>query len=349
MVFFTENFISWVCSEVIDLFTGTVKNHITARRDKSDSEKELWEFIKRKQSEFDTVDLESEYDFQGLSTFIIHNLPNEINSYIFSMSESQMNTAANTIINKAIEYAQANTSESKIYVRSLITKCLQILHDFFASNLFDDKDKLEISTVCRMISHDGNETRKLIVESMKNTGTNDGLNERKVIMINAIDSLKLPNYTREKTPKNVPSKDLEISIPEFNVLFDDEQIQTQLHLIMSIIKKIKELIIDLKQFHTLCGKPYGEGGYIHLLWEDLVEKESQIEYTSVSNESEQYFKDYCSEHELLYNDRTYNYYKISCEIERNKNEFFNVKGELLSLMIRYMKEITNNNPQEYIM
>lgn len=333
---------------ICEIGLESLKNKIQNAKKTNEIKGQLQDFTEKKQKIFENVTLDEEFDFQGLAKYISKQLPDEIDTYIYSTSESQRKDAANTIVAKAIDHAKTDTPQGKRYVENLICQCIQLLHDFYVTTYFDTKTNLAIAEVSQVvgkeIANDGDKTRNAIAQiQSKIDSKEDTRFDRRINLMNAINSLNLPDYTREEIPRTVYPNNPKIEINEFDVLFyDNDSIKSKYRLLQDNIKTMEGLIYELKELHNFLGEPDGEGGFQYLIWDEIIKKEDTLIRSNYADEVEKDFEEFCNKNEItkfieeINEPVTYNYYTITKNMEQIQQEFETLKSELVNLIKCYL-------------
>lgn len=97
--------------------------------------KDLEDYILSKKKDFDLCSIDEEFDFEGLLDYVSNNLIEDMKIRVFSKSRKEREKARNTIINKGLQFSQANTKESKAKVTKLVANCIDIIRDFYKKQL----------------------------------------------------------------------------------------------------------------------------------------------------------------------------------------------------------------------
>ena len=110
------------------------------------------------------------------------------------------------------------------------------------------------------------------------------------------------------------------------------------HLIF-LSQKIKEKELEKKLYLNSFYKPDGVGGFINVVKDEIYKVEQKISLDPSSDELRQEFKRICDENEVILPEspeegeqKRYNYYEISYEIEKYNNAYVRVKENLLKEM-----------------
>ena len=97
--------------------------------------KDLEDYILSKKEYFDLCSIDEEFDFEGLLDYVSNNLIEDMKIRVFSKSRKEREKARNTIINKGLQFSQANTKESNAKVTKLVANCIDIIRDFYKKQL----------------------------------------------------------------------------------------------------------------------------------------------------------------------------------------------------------------------
>ncbi len=337
-----------ICDFICEIGLESLTNKIQNAKNTNEIKGQLQDFIEKKQELFENASRDEEIDFQGIAEYISKQLPDEIDKYIYGTSESQRQVVANTIVVKAIDYAKTDTSQGKRYVENLIFQCIQLLHDFYVTTFLDSKTNLAIAEVSQAvgkeIANDGDKTRNAIAQiQSKIDSKEDTRFDRRINMMNAINSLKLPDYTREEIPRTVYPNNPKIEINEFEVLFNDnDSIKSKYRSVQDKIKTMEGLIYELMELHNYLGEPDGEGGWQYLIWDEIIKKENTLIKSNYAEEVEKDFEEFCNNHEItkfieeIKEPVTYNYYTITKNMEHIQQEFNTLKSELVNQIKHYL-------------
>ena len=337
-----------ICKSIYNIGLKSLTNKIKDVKNSNEIKGQLQDFIEKNQEIFKNVTHEEEFDFQRLAEYISNQLPDKIDEYIYGTSDNQRKIAIDTVIAKAIDYAKPDTSEGKKYVKTLIFQCLDLLHNFYVTTYLDPKTKLAIaetsSAIYKEITDDGEKTRNAIADLQNKINSKDDFLFRdRIDIMNAVDSLKLPDYTRESIPKTVYPNNPKILVNELDVLFNNDSIQSNYKLLQNKIKIMEGLIYELKEFHSLCQAPDGEGGLVYLVWDEIIQMEYNLMHSNYSEEIEESLKEFCSQNEIttfiheISEPVTYNYYTITRKMEQMQQEFEELKVNLVNQMKCYIQ------------
>lgn len=114
--------------------------------------------------------IDEEFDFEGLLNYVVNNLIEDTKTRVFSKSRKEREKAHQTIINKGLQFSQADTEESKDKVNKLITNCINIIRNFYKKQI-----TIKEYLLCSETLDDGienitdkiDESRELVLSSQK--------------------------------------------------------------------------------------------------------------------------------------------------------------------------------------
>lgn len=128
-----ETFSEWFVSFGFDKF----KDKLKKQNDERQIKKRLNEFLFLYKKDFERIDLENEFDLQGVLD-CFNNINNEINNYLFGTSYDERVTAKEAIIAKVHHFSNAKNSESKKQVDLFIQSILNIYRAFYVESIDND-------------------------------------------------------------------------------------------------------------------------------------------------------------------------------------------------------------------
>lgn len=328
---------------ICEIGLESLTNKIKGVKNSNEIKRRLKDFIEKKQELFENVGFDEEIDFQGLAEYISKQLPDKIDSYIYSKSEDQRKGIADTIVAKAIDHAKPNTIQGEKYVENLIFQCIQLLHDFYVITFLDSKTTLAIAEVSQVVGKDGDKTREAITQLHTKIDSKEDIYwGRRIDMMKAVNSLKLPDYTRAEIPRTVHPNNPEIDVNEFDVLFNNDSIKNNYRLLQDKIKAMEGLVYELKEFHRYFRESDGEGGWLYPVWDEIIKKEDTLIRSNYEEEVEKDFEEFCKKHEVttfiveINEPVTYNYYIITKNMDQMQQEFNILKSELVNQIKRYL-------------
>ena len=110
--------------------------------------------------------LAEEIDFQGLVDYIRNNLINATVTRVFAPNPKKRGQARQEIVYAAIAFSKANTDEAKMRVSKCISICLDIIHNFYASNHLSVKDYLLADMIVDALAEEVHESAMTTVASV---------------------------------------------------------------------------------------------------------------------------------------------------------------------------------------
>jgi len=142
------------------------KKYIGEKIDERKLKSELKKYIETQREYFEISSLTEEFDFQGLVDFIKSESLTDIENRIFSVKKADRKQARESIINKAVFYAEATHKDAKEIVAKIVATCLDILRNFYRKK-FSKKDYIMAADIVDAVSEEverivGNETKKIV-------------------------------------------------------------------------------------------------------------------------------------------------------------------------------------------
>lgn len=125
----------YLLEELLNIGVGVAKNKTNEKINEHKLKKDLEDYILSKKEYFDLCSIDEEFDFEGLLDYVSNNLIEDMKIRVFSKSRKEREKARNTIINKGLQFSQANTKESKAKVTKLVANCIDIIRDFYKKQL----------------------------------------------------------------------------------------------------------------------------------------------------------------------------------------------------------------------
>ena len=160
----------YLLEELLNIGVGVAKSKINKKIDEQRLKKDLEEFIISEKKYFDLCSIDEEFDFEGLLNYVVNNLIEDTKTRVFSKSRKEREKAHQTIINKGLQFSQADTEESKDKVNKLITNCINIIRNFYKKQI-----TIKEYLLCSETLDDGienitdkiDESRELVLSSQK--------------------------------------------------------------------------------------------------------------------------------------------------------------------------------------
>ena len=125
----------YLLEKLLNIGVGVAKSKTNEKIDEHKLKKDLEDYILSKKKYFDLCSIDEEFDFEGLLDYVSNNLIEDMKIRVFSKSRKEREKARNTIINKGLQFSQANTKESKAKVTKLVANCIDIIRDFYKKQL----------------------------------------------------------------------------------------------------------------------------------------------------------------------------------------------------------------------
>lgn len=125
----------YLLEELLNIGVGVAKSKTNEKIDEHKLKKDLEDYILSNKKYFDLCSIDEEFDFEGLLDYVSNNLIEDMKIRVFSKSRKEREKARNTIINKGLQFSQANTKESKAKVTKLVANCIDIIRDFYKKQL----------------------------------------------------------------------------------------------------------------------------------------------------------------------------------------------------------------------
>lgn len=125
----------YLLEELLNIGVGVAKNKTNEKINEHKLKKDLEDYILSKKEYFDLCSIDEEFDFEGLLDYVSNNLIEDMKIRVFSKSRKEREKARNTIINKGLQFSQANTKESNAKVTKLVANCIDVIRDFYKKQL----------------------------------------------------------------------------------------------------------------------------------------------------------------------------------------------------------------------
>lgn len=140
------------------------------------------------QERFEKMDLDNEFDLQGLLNYISSDMMTEVDTYLYATKNKQRNRAYTTIINKGIGYSSAKTPEAKSNVRNLLIILLTIIKEF-KTKLIDNNTSLAVNEAADDIIGEINGTEQRLESKLDALSKEVNLLSEKS-KLNSLDDIK---------------------------------------------------------------------------------------------------------------------------------------------------------------
>ena len=115
---------------VIDIGVNAVKDKIKSAQEESEIRHRLNDFLDRQQKYNLNCTLDEEIDFQGIAEYICGDLLEDIKKHL-SGNIIERRLARQSIMDKAVYYAQAETCISAKHARQLVSTAIDILRSYY--------------------------------------------------------------------------------------------------------------------------------------------------------------------------------------------------------------------------
>lgn len=160
----------YLLEELLNIGVGVAKNKTNEKINEHKLKKDLEDYILSKKEYFDLCSIDEEFDFEGLLDYVSNNLIEDMKIRVFSKSRKEREKARNTIINKGLQFSQANTKESNAKVTKLVANCIDVIRDFCKKQL-TIKDYLLrseiVDDIVENITDKMDKSRELVLSSQK--------------------------------------------------------------------------------------------------------------------------------------------------------------------------------------
>lgn len=160
----------YLLEELLNIGVGVAKSKTNEKINEHKLKKDLEDYILSKKEYFDLCSIDEEFDFEGLLDYVSNNLIEDMKIRVFSKSRKEREKARNTIINKGLQFSQANTKESKAKVTKLVANCIDIIRDFYKKQLTIKEYFLcseIVDDVVENLTDKKDESNELILSSQK--------------------------------------------------------------------------------------------------------------------------------------------------------------------------------------
>lgn len=121
------------------------KNHFKDRFEEKRIQSKLKSYIERQRKYNEMCTLAEEIDFEGLIEYIRQQLMFDVEKRLFGRKQER-GSARESIVSCSVEYSKANTSETRKRVVRLVTTAIDIIFDFYRSEV-DKKDLLLVAEI----------------------------------------------------------------------------------------------------------------------------------------------------------------------------------------------------------
>ena len=160
----------YLLEELLNIGVGVAKSKTNEKINEHKLKKDLEDYILSKKEYFDLCSIDEEFDFEGLLDYVSNNLIEDMKIRVFSKSRKEREKARNTIINKGLQFSQANTKESNAKVTKLVANCIDVIRDFYKKQL-TIKDYLLrseiVDDIVENITDKMDKSRELVLSSQK--------------------------------------------------------------------------------------------------------------------------------------------------------------------------------------
>lgn len=160
----------YLLEKLLNIGVSVSKNKTNEKINEHKLKKDLEDYILSKKEYFDLCSIDEEFDFEGLLDYVSNNLIEDMKIRVFSKSRKEREKARNTIINKGLQFSQANTKESNAKVTKLVANCIDVIRDFYKKQL-TIKDYLLrseiVDDIVENITDKMDKSRELVLSSQK--------------------------------------------------------------------------------------------------------------------------------------------------------------------------------------
>lgn len=155
---------------LLNVGVSVAKSKTCEKIDEQRLKKDLEEYIISEKKYFDLCSIDEEFDFGGLLDYVANNLIEDMEIGVFSKSRKEREKAYQTIINKGLQFSQADTEESKDKVNKLVANCINIIRNFYKKQITIKEYLLRSETVddiVENITDKMDKSNELILSSQK--------------------------------------------------------------------------------------------------------------------------------------------------------------------------------------
>ena len=171
-------FVTTVAGYVADLGIDVGKDYIKGKYDKKKLRESLISYIEEQRNYNEVCSLAEEIDFQGLIEYIRNNLLDDVNKRISCVKAEDRQAARQSIVDKAVVFSKASTSEAKKRVGKNIAFCLDIIKEFYKKQI-DVQHYILVTEVVDAVNENTNqavvavknEIKELYEQSTKDPGS----------------------------------------------------------------------------------------------------------------------------------------------------------------------------------
>ena len=119
---------------IVELGLDAIKSETLTAKQQQDIKRQLWQFIKRQEHMNMSCTREEELDFAGLAGYIRTNLLEDVQVLLFGVQKERV-ARQETVISKAMAYAQAKTKLSRERAKKMTEDAIGILRTFYRSQM----------------------------------------------------------------------------------------------------------------------------------------------------------------------------------------------------------------------
>lgn len=119
---------------IVELGLDAIRNEALTAKQQQDVRKQLAQFIERQEQINISCSHEEELDFAGLAGYIRTNLLADVQILLFGAQKERV-ARQETVISKAIVYAQAETKLSQERAKKMIEDAISILRNFYRAQM----------------------------------------------------------------------------------------------------------------------------------------------------------------------------------------------------------------------
>lgn len=158
--------IETVSGFLANLVLEAIRLKIKNRIDEKKLRKSLIEYIESQQKYNEMCSLAEEIDFQGLIDYIKNDLIDAAGTRFFDPSRKKRNMARQQIIDVAVAFSKAETTEAKTRVSKCISICLDIIRGFYEEHHLSLKEFLLADMIVDAVADEVVEAQTAVVEEV---------------------------------------------------------------------------------------------------------------------------------------------------------------------------------------
>ena len=155
------------------------KKHLCDKVNEKKLHNSLRKYIERHRKYNDLCSFAEEIDFQGLVKYINNQLLDDVEKRIFNPSVEERKIARQNIVDCAVAFSKANTTEARLRVGRLISTSIDIIKDFYKKGI-DKQYWLIASEIVDAVASEVNNSEQRIIQQM---------DVKQDILLNKIDAV----------------------------------------------------------------------------------------------------------------------------------------------------------------